>query len=56
MPNQRRREGGTTEAPSPEIVKLAVKNRCYLPVVYTFREEEETQEIFGKICEKVNFI
>ena len=49
------RGGGNAGTPPPETGKIVVEIWCYLPEVYTFGAESEIQEIFSKICEKVNF-
>ena len=43
------------DSPPPEIGKIVVEIRCYLPEVYTFGTESEIQEIFSKNCEKGQF-
>ena len=43
------REGGTPERPPPpEIGKIVVVIWCYLPEVYSFGAESESQEVFSK--------
>ena len=41
--------------PPPEIGKIVVETCCYLPKVYTFREEAELQEIASKTFDNFNF-
>ena len=47
--------GTESPPPRPEIGKIVEENWCYLPGVYTFGEEVESQEIFSKNYENANF-
>ena len=47
--------GDSGTSPPPEIGKIVVEIRCYLPEVYSFGAEPEMQAIFSKNVKKSIF-